>query len=86
MLKLENPESLASYREKASVALAKHGGSVVQASKELALLEGGMDLPDLAAVLSFPDQDAARAWRNDPDLQDLHALREGSGQSNLVLL
>ena len=85
-LSITSPDKLAAYRDKAGEALARHGGSVAQASKDLVLLEGGADLPDMAAVLTFPDQASARAWIDDPDLQDVHALRRGSGTSTIILL
>ncbi len=85
-LTIKSPEKIAAYREKAAEALAKHGGQVVQASKEPALIEGETELPDMAAVLSFPDRASALAWKNDPALHDLHALRQGSGASTIILL
>lgn len=85
-LTVKSPEKIAAYREKAADALAKHGGQVVQASKDLVLIEGETQLPNMAAVLSFPDQEKALAWRNDPALQDIHALRQGSGESTIILL
>jgi len=85
-LTITSPESLAAYREKAGEALAKHGGTVVQASKDLFTLEGENELPHMMAVLAFPDQAAAKAWIDDPSLADIHSLRRGSGQSNIVLL
>ena len=85
-LNITAPEQLAAYREKAADALAKYGGSVAQASREPTLLEGGPDLPHLAAVLTFPDQQSARDWIDDPALADIHALRRGSGHSTIILL
>ncbi|MEX3011016.1 DUF1330 domain-containing protein [Hoeflea sp. TYP-13] len=85
-LTITAPEQLTAYRERAGEALAKHGGAVAQASRELTLLEGGPDLPQLAAVLTFPDQVSARAWIDDPALADVHALRRGSGHSTIILL
>ncbi len=85
-LQITEPESLAAYRDKAADALAKHGGAVLQASRELELIEGDADLPDICAILAFPDRDAALAWINDPALQDVHALRRGSGRTVITLL
>ena len=85
-LNITSPDKIAAYREKAADALAKHGGQVVQASKDLVLIEGASQLPHMAAVLAFPDQNAALAWKNDPELQDIHALRQGSGESTIILL
>ena len=81
-----SPESLARYREKAADALSRHGGTVLQASADLDLLEGGPELPTLAAVLTFPERAAALAWINDPELAPVHALRRGGGHSTIVLL
>lgn len=85
-MKITAPETLAAYREKAAAALARHGGSVLQASASLDLIEGGPDLPDMAALLAFPDRDAALAWINDPELASVHALRRGGGHSSIILL
>ncbi len=80
------PDSLAQYREKAADALSRHGGSVLQASATLDLLEGGPELPTMAAILTFPERAAALDWINDPELAPVHALRRSSGHSTIVLL
>ncbi len=85
-LTVTNPESLAAYREKAGAALAKHGGAILQASGDLAIIEGEGTLPTAIALLSFPSKDAAQAWMNDPALSDVHALRRGSGTTTITLL
>ena len=85
-LTVTEPEQLAAYRDRAAAALEKHGGAVSQASRDLHVLEGKTELPHLAAVLTFPDQEAARNWINDPELTEVHALRRGSGRSTIILL
>ena len=85
-LTITNPDSLAQYRVKAADALARHNGAVVQASRDLTALEGSAEMPDLAALLSFPDVASAQAWIKDPDLADVHALRRGAGKSDIILL
>ncbi|WP_299370238.1 DUF1330 domain-containing protein [uncultured Tateyamaria sp.] len=86
ILQVTNPDSLAQYRDKAADALAKHGGSVVQASADLKQIDGTAAAPTVMAVLQFPDRDAADAWINDPDLADVHALRRNSGNSDIYVL
>lgn len=86
MLRITNPESLAQYRDLAADALARHGGEVVQASPELAVLEGAPVMPDALAIVRFPDRAAAQAWISDPDLQNVHDLRRGSGSSEIILM
>ncbi len=83
---IDNPDSLAKYREVAGDALAKHGGALVSASKDVILLEGTIEIPDMGAILSFPDKEKALAWINDDTLQDVHGLRRNGGQSTIHLM
>ncbi len=83
---ITRPEAVAAYRDKAGPALAKHGGKVEQATATPSALDGNPTIPDIAAVLSFPDRAAAQAWIDDPDLTDVHALRRGCGQTEILLL
>lgn len=85
-LKITDKEPLVQYRDVADAALAKHGGALVSANPEITALEGDLVLPNMAAILSFPTKEAALAWINDPELQDVHALRRASGQSTVHLL
>ncbi|MGC3938895.1 DUF1330 domain-containing protein [Roseobacter sp. EG26] len=85
-LKMKDPAALAAYREKASAALARHGGAILQASTELLRLEGDQALPDGVAILTFPDRGAAQAWIDDPDLIETHALRTKGAETLIALL
>ncbi|MEH6521507.1 DUF1330 domain-containing protein [Sulfitobacter sp.] len=81
-----NPKALAEYRDVAGAALAKHGGKVESAAREFTVLDGTPDVPNVAALLSFPNKEAAVAWSNDPELADVHALRRSAGGSDILLL
>lgn len=76
---------IAAYRKDAGSALAKHGGALVAASPEATVIEG-KPAPNMVGILSFPDKKAALAWKNDPELQELHGLRQDSGESNIILV
>ncbi|WP_282096649.1 DUF1330 domain-containing protein [Epibacterium ulvae] len=80
-----NPESLATYREKAGDALARHSGKVVAAAPSQTVLEGDAET-GLGVILEFATTDNAKAWIADPDLADVHALRKGAGNSTITLL
>ncbi len=86
MITVTDRESLGAYREKAAEALARHGGSVIAADPEPLVLEAAIDTPDMVALLSFPDAEAAKAWREDPGLTEVHALRNKGGKSTIVVL
>ena len=83
---VKRPDALAAYRDQAGAALAKHGGKVEQATPTPTALDGSPSLPNVAALLSFPDKSAAQAWINDPDLAALHDLRRSAGQTEILLL
>ncbi len=85
-LSITNPDSFAAYRERAGDALKKHGGAPLEVSKESEVIEGTATAPTVAVILTFPDREAVKAWINDPELADIHALREGSGTSTITLL
>lgn len=85
-LAITNPDSFAAYRERAGEALKKHGGAPLEVSKEAEVIEGTEKAPSVAVILTFPDRAAAKAWINDPELKEVHALREGSGSSTITLL
>lgn len=85
-LTITDPDALARYREKAGQALAKHGGKVEIASRDFTPLDGTPDAPNMLALLSFPNKEAALAWAHDPELEPVHALRRAAGQSDILLL
>ena len=79
------PDSLAAYKEKSGEALSRHGGKVFAASPQQTVLEGEMET-GLGVILEFETADAAKAWINDPELTEVHALRTGAGKSTITLL
>lgn len=85
-LKVTDKEALGRYREQAGAALAKHGGAVVSGGANPEMLEGDGTAPDIVALLSFPSVAAARAWRNDPELAQVHALRNAGGASSIFIV
>jgi len=85
-LNITDADTLAKYRAVAVDALNKHQGKVASASGNVEILEGAPATPDSMVVLEFPDHDHARAWRNDPELQDIHALRMGGADTAIYLL
>lgn len=86
LITVTNPDKLAAYKEVAADALAKHGGRVVRANPAPEALEAAVELPTVMALLEFPNDEQARAWRSDPDLAPVHALRNEGGKSTILKL
>jgi uncharacterized protein (DUF1330 family) len=73
--RIMDPAIFAAYRTAAAEALAKHGGRVAQALPGPTRLEGDLEIPQMLALLEFPDWKAANSWHADPALADIHTLR-----------
>ena len=86
LITVTDAAALEKYREIAGEALAKHGGKVVAGDPAPTVLEAAFEAPTLVATLSFPNVEAAKAWREDPALADAHALRNSGGKSTIVIL
>ncbi|GAA6209416.1 hypothetical protein NBRC116601_27090 [Cognatishimia sp. WU-CL00825] len=85
-ISLQDPETFAAYRELAGAALKKHNAEAMAVSKEAEVIEGTAPAPDVTVILTFPDRAHAKAWINDPELADVHALRQNSGITNIILM
>jgi len=55
--------------------LKKHGGEFVTFDDNAETLEGEDPLQGRVIIFKFPSEDAARAWYDDPDYQDLSQHR-----------
>ena len=73
--KMKDAGAFAEYRKSAANAIAKHGGSLVTPPSTPIQLDGSGQTPAFITLLSFLSKEAAEAWRNDPDLTELHAQR-----------
>lgn len=79
-------DALAEYRKGALAAVQKHGGDRFAGGPQSKVLEDGGAGSTEVLIAAFPSQDAALNWMNDPELQDLHALRNKGAKSTIVLL
>lgn len=85
-LTIKDADMFSAYAERAGEALKKYGGAPVAQSTSPMVIEGSAEAPTRAVVLTFPDKESALGWINDPEFAEVHALRAGSGQSEIILL
>lgn len=85
-LKITDPEKLTAYREHAGAAIKKHGGEPIAAGAYVATLEGPEQDLNAAAIFKFADEQSAKDWIQDPQLSDVHSLRNQAGQSTIILI
>lgn len=86
IMKIKDMEILQNYRQKAGEALAKHRGSIIAAGPLSTSIEGDAINADTAAIISFPDKEAAQSWISDPELAPVHALRNAAGKSSIMMI
>lgn len=84
--KLTDKEKLQEYGKHAGAALQKYVGKVVGRSTNLTALDGPEGALDLMVILAFPSEEQALAWRNDPELTEIHNLRNASGDWSIQML
>jgi uncharacterized protein (DUF1330 family) len=85
-LTIKDQAALERYRAVAGPALAKHSAAPLAVSSEAQVIEGDGQAPDVTVILEFPDRDHALGWINDPDLVSVHAARQASGISSIILM
>jgi uncharacterized protein (DUF1330 family) len=85
-LTIKDHAALERYRAMAGAALAKHSATPFAVSTETQVIEGDGQAPDVTVILEFPDRDHALGWINDPDIANVHATRQASGDSRIILM
>jgi uncharacterized protein (DUF1330 family) len=83
-LTITDLEAFGEYRAVAGGAVAKHGGTVIAAGPGEVLADGGGT--SLCVIITFPSDDDARGWINDPELADIHAMRDRGAKSTIVIV
>lgn len=84
-LEITDPATFAEYRKVGGPAVAKHGGKPLSAGHAELMFDAGVGTHP-SVLLEFPDAVAARAWLDDPDLADAHALRNKGAKASITLL
>ena len=82
---MKDAEAFDAYRKVAGPALGKHGAKPVSAGQAEVLHDAGIGIAP-SVLLEFADADAARAWIADPQIADVHALRNKGADVTLTLL
>ena len=83
-LQITDEAAFAEYRAVASDALAKHGAKIIAGPAE-PLFDADIGVsPNV--LLEFPSADDVRTWIADPELAEVHALRNKGAKATLTLL
>jgi len=73
------------YMERIPAFIARHGGRYIVQGTVPTPIEGDWT-PERMVILEFPSRQHATAFLNDPEIQDLFAIRHRTTTSRLVLV
>ena len=80
---LADNDSYLRYSRRSPEAVAKHGGRVVALGKLEEALEGGTQPRSVMVLVEWTSKEGFDAFLSDPDLADLHPLREDGTRNYL---
>jgi len=82
--RVTNPEGYANYVPVVGPTLAAHGAEVLAADSAGEVVEG--EPRDVTVVLKFASKEAARAWYNSPEYQDVVHFRTDNSEGHAVIV
>lgn len=82
--RVENPELLARYVEKAVPTIGAHGGRIVAFDETPDVVEGTVDHPR-TVIVEFPTRAAFRAWYDSPQYQAILPSRLEAAPGTLIV-
>ena len=83
--KVSDPERIKEYGAKVRATIAAHGGKPIVAGGAIDVLEGDWT-PSRLVILEFADADAARAWYNSPEYQEILPIRLEAADDNFLIV
>ena len=85
LLVVKNQDALAEYFKVGAAAVAKHEGRAFAGGPETKVLQEA-SAPSKGVILEFPTARHAENWLSDPELADVHALRDKSAEVTILSL
>ena len=84
-MRVTDPERIKDYRAKVGDTLKAHGGRPNNAGGAIEVMEGDWT-PSRLFVLEFAEGDAARAWYNSPEYQEILPIRFEAADDNFLIV
>jgi uncharacterized protein (DUF1330 family) len=84
--KISDPALYEDYKAKARAFVEKHGGEYLARGGALEVFEAELWHPSRLVVIRFPDVEAARAFRDDPDYAEVRMIRGAAARSTMAVV
>ncbi len=85
-LEVDDAERYRQYEKGFFPILKKHGGEFVTFGDKIAAFEGAAPPNGRIVLFSFPSEEAARGWFDDPEYQALSEHRRASTKLNFLTM
>lgn len=85
LLVVKDQNALAEYFRVGAAAVAKHEGKAFAGGPNTKVLQEA-STPSKGVILEFPSPQHAENWLSDPDLADVHALRDKGADVTILSL
>jgi uncharacterized protein (DUF1330 family) len=82
---VHDPERIKAYGAKVGATIKAHGAKPLVNGGAIEVLEGDWN-PTRLVMLEFADADAARAWYNSPEYQEILPIRLEAANDKLLLV
>ena len=77
-INIEDKETYLNYEKGFFPILKKHGGEFITFDDKIEHLEGENPIMGRTILWTFPSEESAKAWYNDPEYQELAKIRRSS--------
>jgi uncharacterized protein (DUF1330 family) len=84
-VQIADPERYKEYTAHTPASIVRHGGRWVVRGGTTQVLEGDWN-PGRIVVIEFPSVDAALAWFNSDDYQELAAIRRAASTAQILVV
>jgi uncharacterized protein (DUF1330 family) len=85
MVEVENPEEYKEYLVGNTAVVEQYGGRFAARGGKIDLKEGDW-IPKRAVLIEFPSMEAAQAWYNSPEYQQVAPIRRKHARTRLLAI
>ena len=85
LLVVKDPDALAEYFKVGAAAVAKHKGRAFAGGPETKILQEA-NARSKGVILEFPSAQHAEKWLSDPELSEVHGLRDKGADVTILSL
>ncbi len=80
-----DPDRYREYPRRNTATVERYGGKFIARGGKVDFLEGDT-APDRLVIIEFPSVEAARAWYNSPEYQEILPIRQKHARTHLLAI